>query len=475
MKKLNNINHIIHKLLNQKISRRRFFNLAGLSTAGFIFNNTALSKSFSDFNNYNSPNFVSQVAATLSDNYDSNLIKQKVQHLFESLGGINDIVSSGDKVGIKINLTGGSNWANHSQLNGVDIREAAWTHPEVLRAVTELLIDQGINGNDIFFVEAIWDENSYTQFGYQDIQQELGTNVINLNSPDPYSGFITKSSGSNYFFYSDFIFNQILDEIDVFISIPKMKHHYLAGLTHGMKNLVGITPLQHYQLPSNQGIRSALHEDGGNVGYHLPRSICDLNMARPIHLVINDGIKNADGGEGPWNPTFTPAEYGLLLAGKDPVATDSIAAKVMGNSPEAEHVELPDGGMSDNHLYLANQKGMGTNILSEIELVGDGAGAIQDINENLYQPNRNTKILLYQNFPSPVKHTTHFSFKLMNSGHINFEIFNQSGQHILTLISEHKPAGIHHFDWKPTSLTRGLYFYTISGKGFSQTKKLLIN
>jgi hypothetical protein len=44
------------------------------------------------------------------------------------------------------------------------------------------------------------------------------------------------------------------------------------------------------------------------------------------NITLNiDSIKNAVGGEGAWNPTFQTAEYNVLIAGKDPVATDSVA------------------------------------------------------------------------------------------------------------------------------------------------------
>jgi hypothetical protein len=77
------------------------------------------------------------VAVTQGDNYESAFIRNRVEHLFNSLGGIGDVVQPGDKVGIKINLTGGSSWVGHENLEGVDFRECVWTHPEVLKAVGE--------------------------------------------------------------------------------------------------------------------------------------------------------------------------------------------------------------------------------------------------------------------------------------------------------------------------------------------------
>jgi len=451
------------------ISRREVIKSIGLATAGlmmspYLFGGNEL------FRDGSSRRGV-KVAATLSNNYSQPVIKQKIEHLFDSLDGIDDIINSGDKVGIKINITGGSNWANHSQLNGVDIRECAWTHPEVLRAVTECIIDSGVNPGDIYFLEALWDWDSYDNFGYKDIQEQLGVNVVNLNEKDPYTSFINIPSTNGYF-YDSFILNQILDDIDVFVSIPKMKQHYEAAMTHSMKNLVGITPLEHYQLPSQGGIRSKIHFDGGDITKHLPRAICDLNMACPVHLAIIDGVKNATGGEGPWNPTFSPAEHGVLLAGKDAVATDSVATFIMGQNPELEELEKPNGMMCDNHLYLASVKGMGTNKMNDIELVGDGAGGIFGLDEK--PAYSKSDIILHQNYPNPVLTATTISFYLPASDRIKLTILNSSGKIIETLADNNFERGKHRIQWSVGKFTSGIYFYRLKTSSLSQMRMMLV-
>jgi uncharacterized protein (DUF362 family) len=451
-------------------SRRGFLNTIGAGIAGLYATASGVFNPLQVFGNNTGSDYTTQVAATLSDNYDQAFVRNRVEHLFESLGGINDIISPGDKVAIKINLTGGSDTVGHENLQGVDIREAVWTHPAVLQAVGELLIDSGISGNDIYIVEAIWDMYSYTGFGYQDVQNYLGAQFINLNEPAPYADFVNVGTGSNYFFYDHVIFNRILDEADAFISIPKMKHHYDAALTHGMKNLVGISPLDHYMMPDQQGWRSKLHFEGGDVGIHLPRAICDLNMARPVHLVVNDGIKNAVGGEGPWNPTFQPAEYGMLLAGKDPVATDSIATYVMGINPESVEVQRPSGLYADNQLYLAKQKGLGTNLMAEIELVGDGAGSIVGINE--YQATNSLK--LYPNYPNPFVISTTIPFYLPKEGMVNIAIINSFGREIKILVNKVLPAGQHEINWNAGRMGGGMYYCRINYNGNIQSRTLVL-
>jgi uncharacterized protein (DUF362 family) len=454
-------------------SRREFINTMGVALAGVLISRYGLSNNLIGLHGILKGTRSNMVAATIADNYESTFIRQRVEHLFDSLGGISDVVQPGDKVGIKINLTGGSGWANDPMLNGVDIRECAWTHPEVIRAVGELLIDSGVNGNDIYIVEARWDDACYYQYGYSDVQDYLGAHVINLNVAAPYGDFIIKPTGSDYFFYDSFIMNGILNEIDVFVSIPKMKQHYTAGVTHSMKNLVGCTPLNYYQMPDQQGTRSKLHLEGGEAGFHLPRSICDLNMARPVHLAVIDGVKNAIGGEGPWNPTFEPHEDHFLLAGKNAVSTDSIASYIMGNDPEPAQLLRPDGTYCDNHLWLANQKGLGTNIISEIELVGDGAGSISGIDDENNNNSREYPIKLYQNYPNPFHSSTKIRYYVHDSGPmVSLFIYNHNGQEINRLVNEYISSGEHIVEWNAGNLPGGIYYARLSVNGFSQVRKM---
>jgi uncharacterized protein (DUF362 family) len=110
-----------------------------------------------------------------------------------------------------------------------------WTHPEVLRAVGEFVIDCGVSPQDIYIVEALLSDTSYNNYGYLDVQNSLGAKLVDLNKPDPYSTFIQKEVGSNSFNFSSFTMNKILSDIDVYISIPKMKQHYEMGLPVHLK------------------------------------------------------------------------------------------------------------------------------------------------------------------------------------------------------------------------------------------------
>jgi uncharacterized protein (DUF362 family) len=211
-------------------------------------------------------------------------------------------------------------------------------------------------------------------YGYDAIAPDLGAQLIDLNQNAPYAGFTKLPVGSKAFIYEEFTANPVLEEIDAFVSVSKMKCHYEAGVTHTMKNLVGIVPAHTYRLEDSHWWRSSLHGRGDEVKKRLPRVITDLNMARHIDLAVIDGIMTAEGGEVP-RGTFNPVAPGVLLAGKNTVATDAVATAVMGFNPQAEAPESPFL-RCDNHLNIASRLGIGTNVLNEIEVLGETIEAV---------------------------------------------------------------------------------------------------
>lgn len=410
---------------------------------------------------------------TPADTYTPAGVKAKVQYLFDCIGGIADVVNTGNKVGIKINLTGGSGNASSSMLNGASITEAMWTHPAVLQAVGELLIDAGVKGSDIYILDALWDAASFSNFGYADVQKALGATLVDLNSPAPYQAFTTRIVGGTPFNFPSFTVNQILSDVDVYVSIPKLKQHAEAGLTCSLKNQIGIVPKSLYTIPTNTGRRQKLHNPtGGSSASYLPQSICDLNAARPVHLAVVDAIKNAKGGEGVWNPTFKPYASHVLIAGKEPVAVDSVGAYFMGLNSEASTLPLPGGGTCDNHLYLLNAKGAGTNHLSEIELLGDGAGLVTSVRPDVrvQQPDR---FRLCPNFPNPFNPSTRIVFFLPSAEHISIKVFALTGQELETLIEGQVPAGEHDLNWDATGLASGVYLCRMQAGTFVETIRMV--
>jgi uncharacterized protein (DUF362 family) len=107
---------------------------------------------------------------------------------------------------------------------------------------------------------------------------------------------------------------------DVIVSMPKLKTHHWVGITCSMKNFFGVVPGAVYGWPKN-----LLHFRGIN------QSILDIVATVRPHLAIVDGVVGME-GDGPI--MGRPKTAGVILMGRDLVAVDATAARVMGLRPE---------------------------------------------------------------------------------------------------------------------------------------------
>lgn len=344
------------------ISRRDFLALSGLAAAGLVVSGCRNWKKGS----LNSPVYKkSKVAIAKAGSYDLKILRQEIRKMFEQIGGLDDIIKPGARVAMKVNLTGGLFFSKEYAEVGIN---AHWTHPELVRVVGEAIIDAG--AKELYIMESLYENTTYKIAGYPEMADALGARLINLDKPDPYTDFIHQKTGEDWLVYEEFIFNRLVMEADAFVSIAKLKCHGSCGVTLAMKNHIGLVPVKYYCTDAQPNNRSAMHGNRKESGVRLPKVIVDLVRARPIDLSIIDGIHTTEGGEGPWvKNTFGMVKPGVIIAGKNPVATDAIATAVMGFNSEAKAFETPFVS-SLNHLALACEHGLGTNRLDEIEIMG---------------------------------------------------------------------------------------------------------
>lgn len=83
---------------------------------------------------------------------------------------------------------------------------------------------------------------------------------------------------------------------------------------------------------------------------------------------------------------------------------------------------------------------------------------------------------LKQNFPNPFNPTTHIEFSLPNSADVLLKVYDLTGKEIVTLINEPKTTGNHkiNFDAAEYNLSSGVYFYSLTANGFTQTKPMML-
>lgn len=357
--------------MHHPVSRRHFLGVMGAaaaSVAAAACSNTpataAPSVNTDPINTNSAASNKPKVTVAQVMSYERAEVRKQVRAMLDSLGGLKGVVKSRDRVIIKPNLTGG---IKSGTVYGTTPIESYITHPEVVRALAEAVKEAG--AREVVIVESVYEWPSYVDWGYEAIAKELGLKLVDLNQAAPYKDFTKASAGKNPLLFPEFKVNPILNETDVFMSVAKMKTHATAGITLSMKNLVGMVPKQFYELHAGDGYRSGLHGPD-NEGYQrIPKTIVDLNVARPIHFALIDGIKTAEGGEGPWINGIRAKQVNVLVAGMNALATDTVGTAIMGYDATAQAEALPFMyGL--NHFALAAQAGLGTNKLSEINVLG---------------------------------------------------------------------------------------------------------
>lgn len=318
-------------------------------------------------------------------------VKAALKQCFDLVGGIQSLVRN-KTVTIKLNLTG----TDFSLWLGRPTGETFMTHNATVMALLALLFDNG--AARVRLVESTqslaelpeslaaagWDVKALSALGKVEYE-----NTRNLGAGKSYAHLKVPAGG---YMFSSFDFNHSYHDTDVMVSLAKMKRHVTAGVTLSMKNMFGITPNSLYggEAGSERATdgRGPLHSPDGfdnvvlpglNPSFtskspfvRVPHIIADIIAARPIDIAIIDGISSMTGGEGPWCNQANSIKFiqpGVLVVGLNPVSTDAVATAVMGYNPRAPRKTKPFD-YCDNHLLLAEQAGLGTADLSQIDVRG---------------------------------------------------------------------------------------------------------
>ncbi len=116
--------------------------------------------------------------------------------------------------------------------------------------------------------------------------------------------------------------NKILSEMTVLISFTQLKYHEEATISAAIKNIaMGWPPAEEHGFPKKQtGIHNELHSFISAMAEQIP---IDLSIISASPAMIGTG------------PSKGIARHtGLVIAGCDPVATDTVAARLLGFRPQ---------------------------------------------------------------------------------------------------------------------------------------------
>jgi uncharacterized protein (DUF362 family) len=261
------------------------------------------------------------------------------------LGGLKDLIPSGSRVLVKPNFV-------------FSPTDRGITHPELVEAVVRLVsntapreIAIGEGAADVYTTQ------SYRFQGMGRVAARYGARLVDLNLEEGVKTPVPPGLGREYIMVP-----RAVAECDVFISLPVFKLWGGSPLSLSLKNLIGLYGARYYghnkdsrqrandpeyALPGEVGVEQGAHQPS------VPMSICALNSAVRTHLAIVDGL---EGGDGQGN--FIRLD--TLIAGRNPVATDTVACAMAGVTA-SEHEQF----------RLCAERGLGPDRLDQIEVVGE--------------------------------------------------------------------------------------------------------
>lgn len=251
------------------------------------------------------------------------LPEELVNGAFESLGGVDHFVSSGDKVLIKPNAS----FAYGSE-------RATNTSPQIARAVGNLCFHAGAS-EVIFADNVLMKPGSVTvkTNGLKQAAEGCGGEFVVLEKKSDFE--LVRIEGSTVLEQVEVA--KLYNDCDVFINLPVMKHHSGTYSTVAMKNLMGLV----YD-------RSAFHRKG------LNECIAELSLAIRPDVVIVD-VTRALLSNGPKGPGDVK-EIGKVVAGVDPVAVD-VSCLALGLAMGYKDFSLD--GVRNRYIDLAAGLGVG--------------------------------------------------------------------------------------------------------------------
>ena len=241
------------------------------------------------------------VSVSRCGSYDPSEVDAALASALQRIGGL-DWVRPGMRVGVKANL-----------VSFLKPERAATTHPEVLAALTRMLIGRGasvvVGDSPGGIYNALYVGRVYAAAGMDRVRAagaELNGDFREAQAEFP------KAVSARHFTYTAW-----LDGVDAVINFCKLKTHGMMSMTAAVKNMFGVVPgtmkpEYHFRYPDERAFANML---------------VDLNEYFRPRLSIADAVVGMEGN----GPTAgRPRPIGALMASEDPYALDLVCARTIG-------------------------------------------------------------------------------------------------------------------------------------------------
>ena len=261
------------------------------------------------------------------EEYEEEKIYQLLRTGLAQLGGLSRLIRKEEKILLKPNL-----------LKKGEVERAVITHPVVVGAFARILREEGYE--NIVLADSCG--HGTTRGVIQGTGMDTYLEKYNIPAIDYTKGVhVDYPEGVQA---KEFILPEELLDADCVISLSKMKTHALERITGAVKNSYG------FIYGRNKAIGHTKYPSADS----FARMLIDLNQYVAPRLYIMDGIMAME-GNGPGSGDPTPMNVILLSA--DPVALDSVFARLVYLKPEM----VPTN-------YHGEKMGLGTWKEEEIEV-----------------------------------------------------------------------------------------------------------
>lgn len=260
--------------------------------------------------------------------YEEEEIYSLLKKGLQLLGGLENLIGKEEKILLKPNL-----------LKKAEVEKAVITHPTVVGALARILREEGYDR--IMLADSCG--NGTTRKVIQGTGMDAYLEKYHIPAVD-YKEPVTVSYPQGIQ-AKEFVLPKELTEADCVISVSKMKTHALERITGAVKNSYGFI----------YGRQKALGHTRYPSADSFARMLIDLNQMVKPRLYLMDGIVAME-GNGPG--AGDPVSMNVLLMSTDPVALDSVFARLVYLDP----VLVPTN-------YHGEKMGLGTWKEEEISLL----------------------------------------------------------------------------------------------------------
>jgi uncharacterized protein (DUF362 family) len=262
------------------------------------------------------------------------------------------------------------------------------THPDALRALLEFI--KPLYKGQIIIAESSSSVNSadgFKNYGYLDLAKEFNLKFIDINASS--TGTPVYILDRNLHLDKIQASDILTDENNYVISLSRLKTHNTVVMTGSIKNLAMAAPLNPGAVNGAKPISYKRNMHSGGSRFLHYNMFLMTPYVKPDFAII-DGLEGME-GNGPISGT--PVDHRIAMASLDPVAMDSMAARLMG-------IPLEDVGYL-NYLAAA---GIGNIERDKIDIIG-GKDPEKSIITYKLAPNIKTQLEWKDplNLPQPVR------------------------------------------------------------------------